>query len=215
MIPLLRILFAALAVTSGAACFAQFRVIPGEPDADCGARTPARVCLGSSDDHCFAPASTRLYVFGLEPKAVQIGQIDGKPLVLFSAMFSGCGSGTLTDFSLLTVKNGEFASLAPTIRLTNQSEYKLWSLPEISHDPVFATADFIEDLKAFEKSGRSEETHFARHRYHIEAYAFDPLKGRYILKATFDTAKKYKGLDESDKVQILDAEKAEILERLR
>lgn len=213
---MLRTAIATIAVGSTAMCFAQVRVIPGEPEEDCGARTPARVCLGTSGtDHCFAPSSTNLYIFGLEPEAVQIGRIDTKPLVLFSATFSGCGSGTLTDYSLLIVNNGEFVNLAPVIRLSKQSEYKVWRVPEISRYPVLATADFIWDFKALENSGGQEETHFARHRYHVQAYVYDPVAHSYIQKAAFDTVRKYKGLDETDEIRVLNSEKSEVLKRLR
>lgn len=213
---LLRAAVIASAIASNLAS-AQFRVIPGKGNEDgCFPRSPARICLGDAgNDQCFAPASTKLYIFGLDPQAVQIGKIEGAPLVLFSATFSGCGSGTLTDYSILTIKKNNWVSLAPTIRLTDQSEYKLWNLPSISPYPVFATADFIWDFNALEKSGGSEETHFARHRYRISAYVFDPKRQRYVQRIGFDTKNKYKGLDEADEIRVLEAERAEVLSRLR
>jgi hypothetical protein len=74
--------------------------------------TAARICLGTAEtEHCFAPPNSKGYIFGLEPKATPVGKIDGNELTLFTATFYGCGSGTLTDFSLLTVRNGEFVNL--------------------------------------------------------------------------------------------------------
>jgi hypothetical protein len=156
---------AALALGLGAcSCLAQYRLMPVETGSDfpdCFPKTPARFCLGSSGtEHCFAPASTKDYIFGLEPKATPVGRFDGHELTLFSAMFSGCGSGTLTDFSLLSVHDGEIVNLLPTIRLTDQSEFKLWNMARISKLPVLVTADFIWDFKA-------GETHFGRHHYAI------------------------------------------------
>ena len=123
-------------------------------------------------------------------------------------MFSGCGSGTLTSVSLLSVKNRAFLNLLPEVHLTNQSEYKLWRLPQISSLPILATADFNWDFKA-------EETHFAAHRYHIEAFVFDSKSGRFLQRVRFDTAKKYPGLDEVDEIRVLEAEKPTIMSKLR
>ncbi len=129
-------------------------------------------------------------------------------------MFSGCGSGTLTDFALLTVRDGEFVNLLPRVRLTNQSEYKLWSLPQFSKLPILLTADFIWDFETMQKSNFNEETHFASHRYHIEVFAFDARSGRYLQKVHYETTKKYPGLDEADKIRVLDPEKPVILAKL-
>jgi len=201
------ILLAGACATMG---WPQFRIVPGKIDETMGCipKTPARICLDAGMAHCYAPASDKDYTFGMEPKATPVGKLGGQPLVLFSAMFSGCGSGTLTDYSLLTIRAGEFANLLPKVRLTNQSEYRLWALPQISNLPILATADFIWDFKA-------DETHFAAHRYHVEAFVFDTKSGRYVQRVCFDTAKKYPGLDEVDQIRVLEAERAVILAKLR
>lgn len=154
-----------LAIGCASSCAAQYHLIPGKIDESmgCDPKTPARICLGSGSAHCYAPESTKDYTFGMEPAAITVGKLDGPPLILFSADFSGCGSGTLTDYSLLTVRAGEFVNLLPKVRLTNQSEFKFWSLPQISRLPVLATADFIWDFDALNKSNGQEETHFAAH----------------------------------------------------
>ena len=151
-------------------CQGQYRVLPGKTDPgdfkDCFPKTPARICLEAAGEaHCYSPPndkfdppSNEAYIFGLEPKAKAVGRLDGKELTLFTAMFSGCGSGTLTYFSLLAVRDSEFVNLLPKVELTNQSEYKLWSLPHYSSLPVLVTADFIWDYKAMEKSNYSEKT---------------------------------------------------------
>jgi hypothetical protein len=46
-------------------------------------------------------------------------------------------------------------------------------------------------------------------------YVFDPKLGRYQQRIQYVTAKKYPGLDDSDSIRVLDAEKAAILTRLR
>jgi hypothetical protein len=164
-------------------CHAQFHVLAGDEDEDgCSGKTPARICTGSAgEEHCYAPPSEMLYTFGLEPEALPIGELNSQPLILFFATFSGCGSGTLTDYSLLTIRSGEFIKLSPKIQLTNQSEYKLWDLPEYSPLPILVTADFLWDFKT--------ETHFSHHRYRIHAYLYDPRSGQYLEKLHFDTTK--------------------------
>ena len=201
---------AALALCfSALVCRAQYHIVPGDTDKDgCSGTKPARICTGSAGtDHCYAPPSEKLYAFGLEPQATLAGQINGQALILFSAMFSGCGSGTLTDYSLLAIRNGEFVKLSPKIQLTNQSEYQLWHLPQISPFPIFVTADFLWDFKT--------ETHFSRHRYSVRAFVFDPDAGLYQEKLHFETKKKYPGLDDADKLNVLESEKPGVTSRLQ
>ena len=123
-----------LASVCGISGQGQYRVLPGKTDPgdfeDCFPRTPALICLGvTGTAHCFAPPSDKDYIFGLEPIAVPVGRLNGQELTLFTAVFSGCGSGTVTNFALLAVKDGEFVNLLPRVELTNQSEYKFWNLP--------------------------------------------------------------------------------------
>jgi hypothetical protein len=191
------------ALFSCARAEAQYQLLAGDIDKG----KPARICLGTKGTaHCYAPASTKDYTFGLEPKAEPAGKLDGQPLTLFSAMFSGGGSGTLTDYSLLTVRGGELVNLLPTVQLTNQSEISLWNLPEVSALPVLVTADFIWDFDA-------GETHFSRHRYSIEAFVYDKETGKYVQRVEHSTAKKYPGLDEGV-VSVLEKERARILAKL-
>jgi hypothetical protein len=133
----------ALILLSAVACCAQYRVLPGKLDADGLPTTSARICLGAAGtNQCYAPPSER-YAFGLNSKAETIGTRAGHDLILFTATFSGGGSGDLTNLAILEERGGEFASLLPTVQLTNQSEYKVWNLPQISGQPVLATADFV------------------------------------------------------------------------
>ena len=188
---------------------AQFQVVPGEIDADgCAPTTPARICFrGTGTPRCYSPIGDKDYIFGLEPNAKTVGKLDGQALVLFTAMFSGCGSGTLTDLSLLTFRNGSLVNLLPKVRISNQSDQEFWSLPQISDLPVLAVADFIWDFKA-------EEAHFSSHRYSITAFVFDPNSGKYLQRVPYETVKKYPGLDEADSIQVLNAEKSVIVARL-
>jgi hypothetical protein len=187
----------------------QVRVQAGRSDEDgCFPKTPARICVGpAKQEACYEPASTKDYVFGLEPTQTQIGTMNGKPVILFTAMFSGCGSGTLTDFSLLTERDGKLINILPQVRLTNQSEYKLWTLQSGESLPAIATADFVWDIKA-------GETHFSDHVYEIAVYAYDRSSGGYSERLRYRTAKKYPGLDAAEELRVLEGEKPEILRRL-
>jgi len=130
-------------------------------------------------------------------------------------VYSACGSGTLTKFTLLTVRDGEFVNLLPDVELSNQSDYKLWSLPEFSSLPVLVTADFIWDYAAMQKSNYLEETHLASHRYRMNAYVYDTKSRRYLQRVHFDTSKMYSGIQDAEEINIVDAEKAVILAKLQ
>lgn len=197
-----------LTIIAGATdCCAQYRVLPGKADSDGLPTSPARICPGSSGtEHCYTLPSDK-YIFGLAPRARTVGKLDGRDLVLFAATFSGGGSGTLTHFALLEQQSCDFVNLLPTVELTNQSEYKLWNLPEISNAPALVTADFVWDTK-------DGETHFAAHRYKVNMYLFDGKLGRYMQRISYLTAGKYPGLDDKDAIKVLDAERPTILARL-
>jgi hypothetical protein len=188
---------------------AQYHLIPGPAGKDgCSGEKPARICLGAAGEaQCYAPPNDKDFVFGLDPKATPAGTLDGIPLTLFEATFSGCGSGTLTHYSLLTVRNGEFVDLLPKVELTNISEIRLWKLPALSALPVVVTADFIWDFKA-------GETHFDNHRYKIDAFLYDAATGMYLQKLDYETAKKYSSGDGLP-IQTLEAERTTILARLK
>jgi len=160
-----------------------------------------------SNGPCYSPVSDRHSVFGLEPKATHIGNLDARPLLLFQATFSGCGSGTLTSYSILTPRGGELVNLLPPLELTEQSEIQWWLLPEISRAPVLVTADFIWDTAA-------GESHFASHRYRISAFAYDQKTGIYAADVAYETGSRYPGLDQTDEISVLASEKSRILSKL-
>jgi hypothetical protein len=197
----------AMSVCAGA-CVAQYRVLPGALDARGLPTAPARICLAASvSGHCYAPPSDK-FAFGLEPKAQTVGNINGEDLILFTASFSGGGSGRLTHFAILKQLSSDLVDVLPPVQLTNQSEYKVWSLPQFSNLPVLVTADYIWDIE-------TEETHFSAHRYHIEVFVFDAQSGRYVQVLHYGTSKKYPGLDDVDAIAVLDAEKPAILAKLK
>jgi hypothetical protein len=198
----------------------QYHVIPGQTDPaksiECFPQTPAQICLSATGtEHCYAPQSDNDFIFGLEPRAIPVGQLDGLELTLFTAMYSACGSGTLTKFTLLTVRNGEFVNLLPSVEISNQSDYKLWNLPEFSDLPVLVTADFIWDYASIRKSNYLEETHSAPHRYRVNAYVYDAKSSRYLQRVRYDTTKMYSGEEDAEAINVVDAEKTVILAKLR
>jgi hypothetical protein len=193
---------------SVAICRAQYRVLPGKLDADGLPTTSARICPGTTGADRGYTAPSDKYAFGLEPKAQTVAKLNGQDLILFTATFSGGGSGELTNLALLEERSGEFVNLLPVVQLTNQSEFNLWSLPQFSGLPILATADFVWDFK-------SQETHFAPHRYAVNVYAFDPKTARYLQRVHYVTTTKYPGLDDADSVRVLDAEKQAILAKLQ
>jgi len=88
---------------SETASLAQYHVLPGQLDSDGIPTTSARICLDSTGtERCYAPPSEN-EAFGLEPKARTIAQLEGKNLILFTAIFSGGGSGWTTSLSLRAI----------------------------------------------------------------------------------------------------------------
>lgn len=196
-----------VAFFTAAGC-AQDRVIPGRQDSDGLPTSPARLCVGAAPvESCYEPPSDE-FKFGIAPQARTIASLDGYLLVLFTATFSGGGSGLLTNFALLKIQDGALTDLPPRVQLTDQSEYKIWNLPEVSQLPVLVTADFVWDMNA-------GETHFAPHRYRISAYVFDPLTGKYSERVQYRTKKKYPGEDDVAAIFVIGAEQPVILSALR
>jgi hypothetical protein len=201
----------AIGMAAASTCRAQYRLVPGHVDADgCAPTSPAWVCLDiGGSNRCYVPPSDKKnnYVFGLEPKAESIGNLWKQPLTLFSATFSACGSGSLTDYSLLAIREGEFIDLLPTVRLSNQSELSIWNVREVSPLPIILTADFLWNFE-------DGETHFSGHRYQIDVYTFDQASERYTHKLSYQTTRKYPGLDEAESIRVIEPERQTILAKL-
>jgi hypothetical protein len=183
-----------------------YQVHPGKTDSDGFPITPAQLCfVPESSEHCYTPPEQDP-PFGLDPKSEPIQLTNGAQMLLFTAESSAGGSGSLTIFALIVDRNGQALNLLPKVALTNQSEYAFWSLPEVSAMPVFVTADFL---------WADGETHFSSHQYRVRAYVYDKQAGRYVERAQFVTAKRYPGLDEVDKIRVLEPEKPELLAKLK
>ncbi len=173
-----------------------------EPKADSGA--PASICVDWPEQRqCYT--TPQGYARSPQASSVQISKdLDA---LLFSAA-TGIGSDYGIHLALLTKGAGrELQDLFfATIEASDQSRHALWNEPSISDSRLFVLADFV--------WGPNEATH-APHRYVISTYwrkstqAFDTA--HYYLADRYMTAQKY---DPQSKVDILGAEKAEILNRL-
>ena len=184
----------------------------GKTDADGFPLTGASFCLESPQTLCYQMPDLKngdvTYQFGLEPHAEVLPQAKAGPWFLFSATFSGGGSGTLTRYTILCTEVSHIVNLLPdNVALTNASEHAIWTNIELSPYPILVTADFDWDFDA-------GETHFARHHYFVNAWRFDPKKNLYEKAFAYRTAKKYDSLDDADTINVIDPERPEILRRL-
>jgi hypothetical protein len=203
-----------LAVVTGATGqnVAQYHVLQGETDPDGVPTTAARLCIGrGTTEHCYVPPTpkitgTTLPPFGLDAKARPVEMASGGSLVLFTAESSSGGSGSLTVLALLDIRGGRLQDLLPEVKVTNQSEYRFWNLPNISVMPVLVTADYV---------WADGETHFAHHRYRITSFLYDKQTGRYLQRNQYVTGKKYPGLDAAEEIKVLEPERASILAKLQ
>ena len=199
-----------------AKAFPRFTARAGQLDQDGFPISGANLCLVNDKKNCYLmPSHTAAgsgqvtYEFGLEPHAKILPLTNGGSWVLFSAMFSAGGSGTLTRLAILRYqigesKDGVLINLLPYIGVTNVGEHAIWKISSASPYPVLVHADFI---------WGSGETHFAPHYHTVEAWRFDTTTDRYKKAISYRTSKKYGGGD-SGPISVLGSERVEILRRL-
>jgi hypothetical protein len=194
--------------------FPHFRLIPGNVDSDGFPTAGAKLCLLKPANDCYQmPSNTGyssgsvVYTYGLDPRSERLSLKGGGSLVFFSAQFSGGGSGTLDSLAILRYESdGKIVNLLPFVGLTNQSDRAAWSFPAVSNFPILVTADFV---------WIEGETHFASHFYTVTAYLFGFKNDRYAKAFSYQTAKKYPGLDAVSQVRVLAPEREEIMRRLQ
>ena len=80
---------------------------------------------------------------------------------------------------------------------------------------MIVSADFIWDFESMKASKYAQETHFAHHRYAIRAYVLNSGTHLYEERVHFETKKKYAGLDDKDRVRVLDAERQTIIAKIK
>jgi hypothetical protein len=164
---------------------------------------PAKLCVVGTS-RCFT-APKHDPQFGFSPKAEVVQINDTQQAVLFTAVASASGSGTLTLLVLLDLRNGNWVNLLPDEAITNQGEYKMWRESRVSTAALFVVADFV---------WGEGETHFAEHRFKVTTYTFGANTRSYYLRDRYVTSGKYSSLDDVDEVDVLSHEKSEIVRRL-
>jgi hypothetical protein len=193
--------------------FPSFKLLSGATDPDGLPTSGAKLCLLKAAGTCFQmpsnngySASTVTYEYGLEPMAEKLPLKGGGSLVFFSSQYSGGGSGTLDSLASLRYEpDGQIVNLLPYIGVTNQSDRAVWQIASVSDFPLLVTADFY---------WMEGETHFSEHEYTVSAYRFDAGKGRYVKALSYRTSRRYPGLDEVDRIHVLNSERTQILRRL-
>jgi hypothetical protein len=194
--------------------FPPFALTEGQKDADGFPTSGAKLCVTETSDQCFQmPEYTAHeygnmnYEFGLDPRTELLLLTGGGSWVLFSAVFSAGGSGSLTRLAVLRYEGeggtGRIVNLLPLVGVTNASEFAMWTIPGASTYPALIDADFV---------WGNGETHFGRHFYTVEAWRFDPKADRYVKAFSYRTSRKYGGGD-SGPIRVLGPERAEILRR--
>jgi len=170
---------------------------------------PATICLESTGQRqCYTPAKSDV-PFGLDPKVNVVSLGAGKQALLFTAVASAGGSGSSKHLALLQPGKGRYLNnLLPSGLSVSgeQSEYQFWSEPSISPAPLLVIADYV---------GGEGETHFSSHRFRISTFVLSATMPYYGLRDEYLTSTKYPSLDETDKINVLSHERAEIIARLK
>ncbi len=203
-----------LAAFLAIAAFPPFEVHPGKTDSDGVPTSNATLCV-VGEEPCFPlftykePKSNFEYHFGLKPAAEQVAVRSGGSLILFSGTYNAGGSASLTRLALVEYgTGGRLTNLLPDVYITEQGERKVWDLPDVSNMPVLLTAEanWVPSV---------EETRLAPHLFGITAYVFDSKTGKYAKRLEYVTAKKYPSLDDVDVINVLEPERATILQKLK
>ena len=160
---------------------------------------PSSVCFeGPPQQQCYA---TREPTRNADVSLVQVKK--DLPAVLFSSDIGGVSGWTVTICLLRPVEGKELQDLFSSIKVSNQNQHAFWNEPSISEAQIFLTADYV---------WGPDEGHDGEHRYIVSAYALNSREERYFLDDRYMTIRKY---DLDANVDILAAEKPEILERLK
>jgi hypothetical protein len=167
---------------------------------------PATLCLVLNNERqCYTPPKSDP-PFGLEPHASTVELKKGYEALLFVVQASASGSGWAWFLALLQPRKGGLKNLLPDVSISNQGEYQFWKEPTVSHVLVFAKADYV---------WRKGETHYSRHYYEINTYLYDAHLQKYSLRDHYLTRRRYPGLDETDRIDVLSHEKIKVIARLK
>jgi hypothetical protein len=163
---------------------------------------PATLCLEGAPRQCYTMPDK----IGKNPHAEVVEIKPGLPALFFSAE-SGGTSGWGVHFALLRPGRTKYLQdlFLFNAEISNQGQHAFWNEPSVSESKIFVTADEV---------GGPDEAHYDNHRYIVSAYLRLPstlLDGSfYYLNDQYMTVRKY----DSDKHDVLAAEKPEILARL-
>jgi hypothetical protein len=168
---------------------------------------PAKLCfnayLGKTKQECFEAkdyVDENLIYFQLVRELSKIPILKNKYPhmgILFVSENIPHGS---TSFRLITIwiydnKSKMFINILPTICISEQGEYKMLKSKQ-NDENILVVADY-----------RAErETHFAPHKYKISIYQFNSEKMTFKNIGEYTTKKKYKSLDDVDKINIINPE---------
>lgn len=170
-------------------------------DAEGFPKGPATICVeGPPREQCYtAPMD-----FGNDPTLEVVQLAKENPALLFSAS-SGGVSGWEIHFALLVPGSGKELQdlLLSEVSVSSLSQDEFWIEPTISDARIFLTADAV---------WGPDEVHFGDHRYMISVYLRALDDPNYWLGDRYMTTRKY---DLGTKVNVLQAERPEILARLK
>lgn len=190
----------------------QIRIVSGFGSVDDTQQpfSPALIC--DDDIHgkftldCYQ-ARTAKDVYFDDPQVTFVTITGSHQAALFSTNVNYSGSGWTWLWSLLILnRDGRWQNLFPEITSSNQSEYLFWSAPALSSYKVFTVADFI---------WAEGETHFSAHGYEIKSYEYCPSTSKYVLADDFATKMKFPGLDDVDKLSVIQPQMREIQAHLK
>ena len=117
----------------------RLTVSAGHLDVDGLPASGARLCVDREMLQCYQMASMEapgspdvVYQFGLDPAVTRLNVLGGGSWVLFSATYSGGGSGLLTRYAILRQQGIHFTDLLPPVALTAVSDHAVWNAAALS-----------------------------------------------------------------------------------
>ena len=165
---------------------------------------PAKLCFSpgenDSKENCFkavAEVNGTSYSFQFVDSlySISLSKINDRQALVFIAKFSGGGSGSLRLVTLWSYdKEVEgFVNVLPIVAISEQGEYKMLPRSKNIRRDVLVTADYV---------WGERETHFSAHHYQIKVYRYTTT-GKFVLVGTYVTKRKYKSLDDVDKIDVI------------
>ena len=89
--------------------------------------------------------------------------------------------------------------------ISEQSEYEILPMTKNGHGGVFVTADYELSLG---------ETHFSSHHFIVRIFRLGSDRSAFASIDSYTTARRYPSLDDTDRIDVISYEMAEIEKRL-